>query len=100
MKKPRIRKRRDGIVEIRRAVRPGAGSGSRVRDALRAALLVICGALFFAASLAGHLFVAVMGVAAVRLAWGTFPRRGPAAPAATSITGARLRLVSAADDAA
>lgn len=102
MKKPRIRKRRDGIMEIRRAVRSRARCGNPVRDGLRVALLAVGGGLFFAASLAGYLFAAVMGVAAIRLAWGALQRRGfarPAAPA-TTITGARLRLVSAADDAA
>jgi cytochrome b len=71
-----------------------------VRRILHAALLALCGALLFVASLAGHLLVAVMGIAVVRLAWGirATSRARPAKP--SGLPGPRLRLVRAADDAA
>jgi hypothetical protein len=99
MQKPRTRKRRDGLVEIRRAVRPHAG-GSLGRRVLHAALLALCGALLFVASLTEHLLAAVMGIAAVRLVWGirATSRARPAKSA--GLPGPRLRLVRAADDAA
>jgi hypothetical protein len=104
MQKPRTRKRRDGLVEIRRAVRPPTGDRSLARNILRAAVLAGCGSLFFLVSLAGYLLVAVMGVAAVRLAWGVrAASRGRPAPAPApgrGPSGQRLRLVRAADDAA
>lgn len=73
-----------------------------MQDVLRAALLVVGGALFFAASLAGYLLVAVMGVATVRLAWRA-RARGARVPPPAALRGAarpRLRVVRAVDGAA
>ena len=90
-------------MEIRRAIRPRARR-PLLCDLLRAALLVVAGTLFFVASLAGYLLIAVMGVAALRVAFGAVPRRGAAGTAPRAPTGGvpgpRLRLVPATDDAA
>lgn len=104
-----MRRRRDGIVEIRRAARSRAGPRVAATRLSQAMLLVVGSALLFGlATAAGYAILAVAAVVALGMSWRRRPPRPVSLPAPAAVRNRRgtpiargpLRLVSAADDAA